>query len=235
MTPVWVYGLCDELGGEIWYIGKSVNPLERWGDHIRDPKDSPRERILRLLKQGQQPVMVILEVSDEQHWEEAEKWWIAWGRKEGWSLVNIWDGGQGADPGNTSLLWKQEGYREHQRQARDENYIQRVRESNKRTYQIEEVRNRAAVRGRTSEGRERRRQRQIANWEDPSFLEKQRLGRSTPVYLLNQSEKAKQQWANASSATLEENRERCQRYSQQYWKDVREGRSVHVTSTRSLR
>lgn len=46
-----VYFLCDE-GGRVLYVGRSVNPVNRWRDHQRDPSKPWTQDVVRFRKWG---------------------------------------------------------------------------------------------------------------------------------------------------------------------------------------
>lgn len=94
---IYIYGLCDPESGLIRYIGKSIRPNERLTNHMNDQGTCHRTNWLRSLKsKGLKPNLVILqELPDDAIWQDAEKAWIAYGRSQGWPLVNNTSGGDG--------------------------------------------------------------------------------------------------------------------------------------------
>ena len=96
---VYIYGLVDPTTMQIFYIGKSTNPLQRLKHHIskRSLKtDSPKNlRIRTILKSDLKPILVILQKTTESTWAEAERAWIVQGRMIGWPITNTSDGGEG--------------------------------------------------------------------------------------------------------------------------------------------
>lgn len=93
-----IYGLADPRTGRIRYIGKSIRPIERLGNHVNEPTSQcHRSHWLAELKAlGLSPALVILEaVPSDKSWQQAERVWIASGRSSGWPLVNNTDGGDG--------------------------------------------------------------------------------------------------------------------------------------------
>ena len=97
-VPVYIYGLCDPETDEIRYIGKSIRPVERLQNHMNERSNCHRSHWLQSLKsRGLMPTMVILEeLIGEWPWQEAERYWIARGRRIGWRLTNNTSGGDGA-------------------------------------------------------------------------------------------------------------------------------------------
>lgn len=96
--PFYIYGLIDPRTEEIRYIGKSVRPHERTRNHINEPPSNcHRSHWLQQLKRASvEPVLVLLEhYSGGVSWQRVERWWIAFGRSQGWPLTNNTDGGDG--------------------------------------------------------------------------------------------------------------------------------------------
>jgi hypothetical protein len=95
-----IYVLC-EPDGEIRYIGKTVKPLSaRLASHISEARRgfvfiSHRLNWLRsVLSTGFLPVIQLIGEADGDGYSD-EQAWIAYGRSEGWRLVNDTDGGKG--------------------------------------------------------------------------------------------------------------------------------------------
>ena len=82
------------------YVGKTVVKLsERLSGHMSSARNGSRVHvhcwINRLLKDGEYPIILELEVTDEEHDCEREIHWIAHLRAEGFNLCNHTDGGGG--------------------------------------------------------------------------------------------------------------------------------------------
>lgn len=92
-----IYGLVDPDTGGIRYIGKSIRPLERLGNHLNDKSKCHRAHWLAgLVARGLRPQLVILEwLTESEDWKAAERTWIARGKSLGWMLTNNTDGGDG--------------------------------------------------------------------------------------------------------------------------------------------
>ena len=96
MKTTFIYGLKDPRDGLIYYVGKSNHPKMRLEQHlIESINDSKMLWIGDLLSNGYEPELVILEEVSRQYWREAERQWISKGRKDGWPLVNLTNGGDG--------------------------------------------------------------------------------------------------------------------------------------------
>lgn len=96
-SPVYIYCLQDPDTLEIRYIGKTVNPKQRYSAHLRDDSQCHRANwIKNLRQQNKMPLMAIIEEAvGEYDWQAAEAYWIAWARAHGLNLTNSTDGGDG--------------------------------------------------------------------------------------------------------------------------------------------
>jgi hypothetical protein len=93
--PIYIYQLRDPRDGEIRYIGKAVDPVHRLRYHKWHNKSGHVGNWLEILRGlDLLPIMEIIEVSDAEAWAEREKYWIAFGREQGWKLTNITSGGE---------------------------------------------------------------------------------------------------------------------------------------------
>ena len=93
---VYIYGLKDPITKEIRYVGKTVNPKSRYQKHVKNDDMCNRHKkawINSLKRTGHKPEMVILEETDEKHWDARERYWIKTGLESEWPLVNILSGG----------------------------------------------------------------------------------------------------------------------------------------------
>lgn len=95
--PVYIYGLRDPETHLIRYIGKAENPKARLSGHLRDKANCHRVHWIQgLLARGLKPEVVIIEkIEGEWPWQESERHWIDYGRRNGWDLTNNTDGGDG--------------------------------------------------------------------------------------------------------------------------------------------
>lgn len=97
MEIVYIYGLFDPRDNQLRYVGKTINLEGRLRSHIdwaRDDVSCPKsDWIKELLRLGLEPVISILEETDEEGWAEAERRWIADCRTKGLKIFNVADGG----------------------------------------------------------------------------------------------------------------------------------------------
>lgn len=94
---IYIYGLIDPVTNRIRYIGKSTRPRGRLSDHCNERSPCHRTHwIQSLLAQGKRPLLIVLErLAADADWQAVERQWIAFGREQGWPLVNGTDGGDG--------------------------------------------------------------------------------------------------------------------------------------------
>lgn len=94
----YIYSLSDPQTKEVHYVGKTNFPKQRFSGHIQSAYHTKRASALwikSLLDSGKYPVMSILEESDEEHWKDSERKWIAHYRSIGQADCNRNDGGEG--------------------------------------------------------------------------------------------------------------------------------------------
>lgn len=94
---VYIYGLIDPRTLECRYVGKSIRPKGRVADHMNDRSKCHRTHWLNELREaGLWPDLLILEtVNGAWPWQESERFWIAYGKAQGWPLTNNTSGGDG--------------------------------------------------------------------------------------------------------------------------------------------
>lgn len=103
MTMVSIYALIDPRDQRCRYVGKTKLSVEvRLCGHLSDARRRgcriPRFRwINELLRLGLRPTVKTLEVVDAADWKTAEKMWINEFRHRFHDLLNVTDGGDGAD------------------------------------------------------------------------------------------------------------------------------------------
>lgn len=99
MKVVYIYCLKHPQTQEIRYVGKTTNIKRRLSQHIQDAKSYVSNRrtinwICNLLKSNLKPIIEIIEVCNENNWQEREIYWISF-HKEKANLCNHHDGGLG--------------------------------------------------------------------------------------------------------------------------------------------
>lgn len=96
-----IYGLVDPRNGEIRYVGKTGENVERrLNRHLYGIKAGSQTHCIRWLKQlrdeGLRPTIAVFERVRNDEWIGRERWWIKELRDRGCSLANHTIGGDGA-------------------------------------------------------------------------------------------------------------------------------------------
>lgn len=93
----YIYVLIDPRTYQVKYVGQTHDPKYRYSKHIcfQAGKSYRASWLNKLRKLKIKPIMIIIEECDESDWAERETYWIRWYRKDGCSLVNATDGGEG--------------------------------------------------------------------------------------------------------------------------------------------
>ena len=101
MTTVFIYILRDPANAEVRYVGKTTMPKRRLRGHLTGcmSRESHAARWLRkLIAGGVEPLMEIVETienSNDEDWQNRERFWIAHFIQLGCRLTNATDGGIG--------------------------------------------------------------------------------------------------------------------------------------------
>lgn len=93
---VYIYALHDTVTNEVCYIGKAKNPEQRLTQHMRDSlrRHTPVCLWLRACRSANiRPRVTVLASCDPVDWDREERRHIAYGRRMGWPLLNVADGG----------------------------------------------------------------------------------------------------------------------------------------------
>lgn len=93
-TKVYIYSLTDPITNKIRYIGKTVNPNQRYSGHLSNSKQRKTYTncwIYSLIKKGLKPIMNIIEECDDSNWIEREQYHISIHE----NLTNLTLGGEG--------------------------------------------------------------------------------------------------------------------------------------------
>lgn len=91
-----IYFLTDPRDGTVRYVGKAKDSKYRLKAHLKDDAVNRKANWLKRLKSlGLQPTMDIVETVDEGEADESERFWIAFMKSCGASLVNTKNGGEG--------------------------------------------------------------------------------------------------------------------------------------------
>lgn len=96
---IYIYALVDPRSNEPRYVGWTINPLRRLHEHIQRSvrkEDTYKARWIRsLLKAELEPMMLLLEWSDNEEIKNHESEWIAHFSYIGFKLTNATEGGDG--------------------------------------------------------------------------------------------------------------------------------------------
>lgn len=97
MRLVYIYGLLDPVTENVRYIGLTRQPYTRFFQHLNEAKRNQTRRdrwILKLGRQAQKPLPVIVMVVAECIASQMERLWIHELRDAGCDLLNLTDGGE---------------------------------------------------------------------------------------------------------------------------------------------
>lgn len=100
IRKIYIYTLSHPVTSEVKYVGKSVNPSNRYTQHIIDAKNNKSKSyksnwIRSLLSNNLQPEIHIIDELEDNNWKWLEEYWIAQMRTWGFKLTNMTDGGDG--------------------------------------------------------------------------------------------------------------------------------------------
>jgi hypothetical protein len=105
-----IYALIDPKENNNYhiYIGKSDNPYRRYYEHLKDLRCVSYKTfwIKSLLQNNLTPILQILEQCDNNIWEDREKDWINFYKKNKYNVVNSTDGGEGFSTGHLTNVGK---------------------------------------------------------------------------------------------------------------------------------
>lgn len=112
-ATTFIYALCEPGTKEIRYLGKADNPHKRLVGHLKYAKTGKRVPVtcwlFKLLNAGQRPDMHILRAVTESDWKLYERAFIFVGRQHGLRLLNLSDGGDGFESGESNPGHKLKG------------------------------------------------------------------------------------------------------------------------------
>ena len=97
MSKVYIYTISDPLTEEVRYVGKTINPSQRFISHRYAAKKHYVACWIRKLKsQGLKPMFHIVDEVDDSSWQFWEQFYICLFKSWGFRLNNITAGGDGA-------------------------------------------------------------------------------------------------------------------------------------------
>jgi group I intron endonuclease len=74
---IYIYTLSHPITNEVRYVGKTINVLRRFKQHLHDKRNSHKASWVKSLKsEGLKPIMTILETCTD-NWQEREIFWIS--------------------------------------------------------------------------------------------------------------------------------------------------------------
>lgn len=198
--PTYIYALHCPIAKTVRYIGKSVNPTERFEQHIYFAKTGRTKHhtgrwLRKVLSAGLMPTLeVFYEVKEDEDWREAERFWIAEAESFGWKLTNTTAGGDGVEMTCPVAIasWKKAV------KARWQDPILRKRNSEKLAayYATPEGKANKIRTSSRPEKLEASRQSQIALWKTKEYREKQMAPIASPELVEKASELSKKLWAD---------------------------------------
>lgn len=131
---IYIYALRDPNTSYVRYVGKANNPAKRLSAHISKSKIlniHSANWIRSLVENGIRPIMDILEMCEDEKWEDREKFWIAYYR-DIYDLTNILDGGEHcATYGRLGSPWSEQ-QRINNRKARLGLKVSHTKDGNKK-------------------------------------------------------------------------------------------------------
>ena len=95
--PHYIYGLVDPFTDEIRYIGQSTSPWSRLKTHLNERNNTHKcHWIQKCISMGKKPGLTIIEeVKQQNQWQERERYWISYAKKNNWNITNSTSGGDG--------------------------------------------------------------------------------------------------------------------------------------------
>lgn len=81
MEDIFIYGLRCPNCGQIMYVGKAIDPMQRLQEHIAESQQRRKTRkekwIASLLDQGLTPAIVAIDICSLHNWRTVEQKWIS--------------------------------------------------------------------------------------------------------------------------------------------------------------
>jgi hypothetical protein len=198
-VPTYIYALHCPIAKTVRYIGKSVDPTERFEQHLyfaktRRANHHTARWIRKVLSAGLTPTLeVFYEVREDEDWREAERFWIAEAESFGWRLTNTTAGGDGVEMTCPIAIasWKKAV------KARWQDPVLRKRNSEKLAayYATPEGKANKIRTSSRPEKLEASRQSQIALWKTREYREKQMALIASPKLVEKASELSRRLWA----------------------------------------
>lgn len=139
-----IYTLEDPRNGQIRYVGKTIQTLQKrlyshCSEYRLQKEFSHKNSWIKQLKNlGLKPIIKLLDEVDNQDWEIQEKSWISLLQSWGYNLTNMTNGGEGCTGGKGCLGYK---HTEQAKQSislknsrpKSQEWINKVKESVRKT------------------------------------------------------------------------------------------------------
>lgn len=91
----YIYSLVDPFTNEIRYVGKTVNPRERYKEHLKEKYNTRKcNWVQSLLLKGVEPEFMVLDIVKTEEWEFWERHYISLYKSWGFNLTNHTEGGK---------------------------------------------------------------------------------------------------------------------------------------------
>ena len=104
MAQAFIYALMDPRTEEVRYVGKAVEPLRRLSQHLNHPTNLGMAMWFTEMEwDGVEPTLIPLEQT--KHWQDRERFWVAYMWQRGEQLLNRTPGGDGVE-GPKSTEWR---------------------------------------------------------------------------------------------------------------------------------
>lgn len=196
----YIYALHCPIAKTVRYIGKSVNPSERFEQHLYFAKTNRSNHhtarwLRKLLSQGLLPTLdAFYEIKEGEDWREVERFWISEAESFGWKLTNTTAGGDGVEITCPKALvaWKKAVKERWQDPVLRESNSQKL----KAYYSTPEGKANKLRTSASAAKLEASRQSQMALWKTPEYRERQTALIASPILVKEASERSTKLWAD---------------------------------------
>ncbi len=150
---IFIYCLSDPRDGKIRYVGKAKNLRKRFLSHLWEQKRTDRKTnwVKNLKRSGVIPSVDILETienSNDEDWQECERFWISYLRFLGCDLTNLESGGRGGTVPHADTIAKRVAKTTGQKRSADAKLKMRIAKLGKKASAETCEKHRAAILGK---------------------------------------------------------------------------------------